>query len=272
MTNATRGAPPLNAFGHETRTVKTKSAARAGEPNADGSIPFRGHAAVFEQRSWIGSKKFGFWEQVGRNAFDKTVNEADVRFLIDHNPTLLLARTKSGTLRLSLDEQGLVSEADMAPTSYAKDLAITLARGDVSSMSFAFDVIKDSWEELDDGSELRTLLEVRLWDTSVVTYPAYDGTDAGLRAAGFDVLSRSMGLDAETSARVVAALTEGTVEPDLAPIIRSAAHRLEQIVTPSSEPGTPTRDEGQPAETTGIPLEDAVRRHRHNQRRYGIPA
>jgi len=155
-----------------------------------GDIGFAGHAAVFDERTSIGNPlSWGFYEQVAPGSFTKTIQEADVRFLIDHDPSLLLARTRSGTLRLSEDKLGLAADADLAPTTYGRDLAVLLERGDVSQMSFGFQVVKDDWTveqvETNDGNsvdvEVRTIREAKLFDVSVVTFPAYEGTDAQLR-------------------------------------------------------------------------------------------
>jgi HK97 family phage prohead protease len=133
--------------GQERRyvTLDNRAVTRDGD-----TIGFRGHAALFERRTWIGPKKWGFWEQVARGAFTKSIGESDVRFLINHNPDLVLARTSSETLRLAEDSVGLLADADLAPTSYGRDLAISLERGDVSQMSFAFEVVRESWETLGD--------------------------------------------------------------------------------------------------------------------------
>lgn len=185
---------PVDALGRvrwrsplDQRAVERRA---AGDP-----IGFKGHAAVFNKRTWIGPKRWGWWEQVAPSAFTKTIGEADVRFLQNHDPNLLLARNKAGTLRLSIDDVGLVNDADMAPVSYAQDLAVLLERGDINQMSFAFEIVSYDVSEAEDGNELITLTEVRLWDTSVVTYPAYVDTDASLRALGFGELCRSAGLD-----------------------------------------------------------------------------
>lgn len=152
-----------------------------------GAIPMSGYAAVFGSRShilwdwWEGS----FVEEVERGAFSKTIENGDVRLLINHNPDLVLARSRSETLTLSEDDTGLRVEADMAPTTYAQDLAITMRRGDVTQMSFMFRVIKDEWAETEDGLPLRRLLEVHLFDTSVVTFPAYEETEASARGLQF---------------------------------------------------------------------------------------
>lgn len=173
---------------------------RSADPTA--AIPFGGTAILFHRRTWIGSRDYGFWEQIAPEAVTKTLLEADVRFLQNHNPDLLLARTNPAmreaalaTLVLEPTPLGVRVAADMAPTSYAQDLAILLDRGDISQMSFAFDPITWTREQLPDGSMLITITELRLYDVSVVTYPAYEETDAGLRAAAFDALCRDGGLD-----------------------------------------------------------------------------
>ena len=145
-------------------------------------LHFRGHAAVFDQRTWIGPPKYGFWEEVAGEAFDRAIREDDVRMLIDHDPSRVLARNTAGTLRLTKDKRGLVADADMADVTYARDLAVLLERGDVSQMSFAFVPRSEEWSTLKDGAEVRRLLDVELFDVSAVAYPAYEGTDAALRA------------------------------------------------------------------------------------------
>lgn len=252
---------PIDTMGRE----RWRSRIDATEVRAEDESPtatFSGHAAMFGSRTWIGPKRWGFWEQVSKSAFTKTLAEADVRFLINHDPNLLLARNKAGTLRLSEDSKGLATEADLdTRQSYTSDVVISLDRGDISQMSFAFDVVKDSWELLDDGNELRTLLEVRLYDVSVVTYPAYEDTDAGLRGAGFDLICRSAGLDAEAQRRLLTSLqADGSLD----------LHDL--LGDKTDESADATRSEDQPAETTGTSLEDAIRRHRHNARRFGMTA
>jgi HK97 family phage prohead protease len=151
-------------------------------------IGVKGHAAVWEQRAWIGPPKYGFSEQFQNGAFTESVNGgADVRYLFNHNPDHVLARTKSGTLRLGNDTTGLTVDGDLAPTSVGRDLAILMERGDVDQMSVGMQVVEDRWEEVegDDGNvyELRTIIRAKLFDVSAVTYPAYEQTDAGLRSA-----------------------------------------------------------------------------------------
>lgn len=141
----------------------------------DGSTLF-GYAAVFDSPS----EPMPFVEYVKRGAFTKTIKDgADVRLLIDHEG-VPLARTKSGTLRLTEDERGLAVEADLDPMNPdAARVISAMKRGDLSQMSFAFRTIKDAWS---DDRNVRELREVQLYDVSVVTFPAYEQTVAEIRS------------------------------------------------------------------------------------------
>lgn len=248
---------PVDALGRERwRTRMDSQSIEMRDDEGAGSAEFHGHAAMFNKRTWIGPRRFGFWEQVGANAFDKTVGEADVRFLVNHDPNLLLARNKSGTLRLGIADGGLATEATLdRRQSYTNDVVIALERGDISQMSFAFEVVRDTWEILDDDTELRTLDEVRLWDVSVVTYPAYEDTDAGLRAVAFEVLCRSAGIDDDQRDRLLQDLT-------------GLAHVADPV---APEPGSSTQDnDGEPGSSTRTSL--ALRRRHHDNKAalYGL--
>ena len=135
-----------------------------------------GYASVFDSPSeplpWI--------EYVRRGAFRKTIKDgADVRLLIDHEG-IPLARTRSGTLMLREDDIGLRVEAHLDDTNPdAMRVISAMRRGDLSQMSFAFQTVKDSWSA---DRSVRDLKEVRLFDVSVVTYPAYEETVAELRS------------------------------------------------------------------------------------------
>jgi HK97 family phage prohead protease len=124
----------------------------------------------------------GFREFVRPGAFQRSLDSApDVRALIDHNPSLILGRTVSGTLKLESDAIGLKVTIDPPDTQYAADLMAVMSRGDVSQMSFAFTTSEDSWD-LVDGQRVRSLLAVELHDVSVVTYPAYPDTTVAVRS------------------------------------------------------------------------------------------
>ena len=245
---------PVDVLGRERWRAKLDEQDVRAKSDDDGSSArFFGHASVFNKRTWIGPRKYGFYERVAEGAFEKTLPECDCRFLINHDPNLLLARNKSGTLKLSVDKVGLVTEADLdRRQSYTNDLVISLERGDVTQMSFAFEVIKDSWELDDEDNDVRTIEEVRLWDVSAVTYPAYEDTDAALRALGFDELCRDAGLTDEQRTSILHKIA-GTLE---VPVLGQ-----QQPAEQDSEPGSSTRGDSQPGSSTGDPQARERRLH-----------
>ncbi|MHC1739732.1 MAG: HK97 family phage prohead protease [Anaerolineaceae bacterium] len=144
----------------------------------DGKKKIEGYAAVFNQLS---DDLGGFREQIAQGAFTKTLKSADVRGLWNHNSDYPLGRTKAKTLTLSEDNEGLKFSIIPPDTQYARDLLVSIERGDVDQMSFGFMVNLDKWE-LVNGEYIRTLLEVELFDVSPVTYPAYPQTSAAVRS------------------------------------------------------------------------------------------
>jgi len=146
----------------------------AGE---DGKKKIEGYAAVFNSLS---VPMFGMRETIKPGAFKKTIQEADIRALWNHDPNFVLGRSKSGTLELKEDEKGLFYRITPPDAQWAQDLVKTISRGDVSQSSFAFKVIKDNWH-MEDGEQRRELIEVRLFDVSPVTFPAYEDTDSQIR-------------------------------------------------------------------------------------------
>ncbi len=242
MATRNKGLPML---GPERRFASLAGIEIRAATEENASIGFKGHAAMFDKRTWIGPKKFGFYEEVREGAFTKAIKESDVRMLLNHDPNYLLARNTSGTLRLTEDGKGLAVDADMAPTSYAKDLAIVMDRGDLSQMSFSFLPVKEEWGSTDDGDDVRSLIELSLYDVSPVTFPAYTETDAALRAVGMDLLMEAADMPDEQRVRLASAIKSGVMPPDLAPVIRAAAQALVELAQ-KYEPGTPTRSQDDP--------------------------
>jgi HK97 family phage prohead protease len=140
-----------------------------------------GYATIYEYPYDIGGgpEAGGFTEVIARGAAAKSAAEADVRLLANHEG-LPLARTRSGTLQLESDDIGLKVRATLDPSNpAAAEVRSAMERGDVDQMSFAFKVMRDSW---DDGYDHRTISEVKLFDVSVVTYPANPATVVKLRS------------------------------------------------------------------------------------------
>jgi HK97 family phage prohead protease len=148
-------------------------------------LTFNGYASVteapYEMEDWLGD----YTEVVRKGAFGKTLAEgADVPFKVNHGG-ITLARTKSGTMRLSEDDTGLYVEADLDPTSPdVQSLRSAMERGDLDEMSFGFRVVRQEWSP--DYSQ-RDITEVNLnkGDVSAVNYGANPATaGASLRGLG----------------------------------------------------------------------------------------
>lgn len=126
---------------------------------------------------------WGFREIIKPGAFSEAIGSSDVRALINHDPNLLLGRNKAGTLRMVEDDTGLSIEIDPPDTQAARDLLTSMSRGDIDQMSFGFTVRDAHWNDTHDGLPVRTITKIdRLFDVSVVTYPAYPATQANVRS------------------------------------------------------------------------------------------
>lgn len=131
-----------------------------------------GYAATFGKPADIGGR---FVEEIRQGAFSDTLRgKADVLALVDHDAGRVLARTRSGTLRLAEDSRGLAFDLDIPETSYGRDVLALAERGDLGGMSFGF-TVPDGGEHRDGNR--RELRAVELHEISVVlSWPAYDGT------------------------------------------------------------------------------------------------
>ena len=135
-----------------------------------------GYAAVFGQETRISD----FTEVIRPGAFTASLKGRDILALVDHDPSRLLARTKSGTLRLDEDSKGLRFELDLPDTTEGRDLLALAERGDIGGMSFGFTVARSGERWYGKKRELRA---VTLHEISVVhAWPAYQGTSVEPRA------------------------------------------------------------------------------------------
>ncbi len=146
----------------------------------DGGKHIVGYAAVFNRLS---QNLGGFVERVAPGAFAKTIQEADIRGLFNHDVSLVLGRNTIATLDLEEDKLGLRYEITPPDTQSARDLVALIERGDISGSSFSFRTIDDEWGVTEQDFPVRTLKEVKLFDVGPVTFPAYLDTEAGLRCA-----------------------------------------------------------------------------------------
>jgi HK97 family phage prohead protease len=170
--------------------VRRSLAVRGRKPSiqtrADGKRVFEGYAAIFYVEG-DSSTEFevwsGFVERIKPGAFDRAIREnQDVRALVNHEAEFLLGRTASGTLRLSVDVIGLRYEIDFNPEDpdHVRTMA-KIERGDMDGSSFAFSPTRSVWVELP-NLEVREIEDLDLFDVGPVTWPAYEGTTAGVRS------------------------------------------------------------------------------------------
>lgn len=150
--------------------------------NGDGTVGLHGYATVYgAEYDVAGGPPWGWTEVVADGACRKSVMERDdVRCLFDHEG-IPVARTKSRTMSLESDDTGLlvdVPSLDVTGSPLVQSLRSALERGDLDEMSFAFMVTRQEWNE---DYTHRTILEVKLYDVSVVTYPANPATVVALR-------------------------------------------------------------------------------------------
>ncbi len=148
--------------------------------SGDQTPTISGHAAVFDTPS----NDLGWTEEIDPHAFDAVmVTNPDVRALFNHHPDHVLGRTSSNTLKLSIDARGLAYNITPPDTTLAKDLIVSMKRGDINQSSFGFICARDQWTDQPDGTVTRRILEIaELIDVSVVTFPAYDAANSGVRS------------------------------------------------------------------------------------------
>ena len=147
---------------------------------ADGNLIIDGYFALFNSEYWVLSNAF---ETIDPGAFNLEA-DADVRALTNHDTTLVLGRTTAGTLQLRTDENGLFGSVLINPNDQdAVNLYERVKRGDVSQCSFGFDILDESKELRDDGTVVWHLRQVRLYEVSVCTFPAYKDTAVQARAS-----------------------------------------------------------------------------------------
>ena len=176
-------------------------------------MTFTGYAAVFNSDS----VPLPFIERIAPGAFKRSLQSRnEVKMLWNHDAGEPLASVRGGTLKLVEDERGLKVEATLANTTRGRDVAELIRSKTVDSMSFGFSVIKDSW-----SGDVRTLQAVRLFEVSIVSSPAYEGT------AGTVAVRSTTGIDADQLADALMRLESGEdLDPTQATLITDVVSKL----------------------------------------------
>lgn len=162
-----------NRMAYQARSSKSKFETK----EADGEMYISGYFAVFnsEYEIWPGAV-----ESVAETAFDGALSD-DIRCLINHETRLVLGRNKAGTLTLKTDARGLWGEVRINPNDQdAVNLYERVKRGDVDQCSFGFDILDEEFEDRGDTVKW-TIKKVKLYEVSVVTFPAYEETSVSAR-------------------------------------------------------------------------------------------
>lgn len=167
-----------------TKEVRFSTLANVAENETEKMI-VEGYAVVFNQETLIGSSEHGFIETIDKRAFEGA-NIQDVPLKYNHTDDhLILARTRNGSLILTIDDYGLKVRAELIDTQSNRDVFKSIEAGLLDKMSFAFTVKGQSWDRSEKVPK-RTITQIdRLFDVSVVDLPAYDGTS-------IDALARSL--------------------------------------------------------------------------------
>lgn len=179
-------------------------------------MTFSGYAAVFNSES---EDLGGFREFIAPGAFKRSLQSRnEVKLLWNHDAGEPLASMRGGTLKLTEDATGLKVEARLANTSRGRDVAELIRSKTVDSMSFGFSVIKDTWNN---EGNVRTLNAVRLFEISLVSWPAYQAT------SGTVSIRSSQTINADQLADALFKLESGEeLDPTAASLITDVVAKL----------------------------------------------
>ena len=172
MPKETKTRPPTV----ERRFIPLETAELRVTPEEAGLGKTEGYIARYNVWSPV---YFDFRERIAPGFFDEAIGRDDIRHLRDHKSSMILGRNKAGTVTYRSDDKGLWHESPLPDTTYARDLAVSMDRGDVTGASFAFSLPEDgsgdTWEKGTDGVMERTLVRAaKIFDTSIVTFPWYE--------------------------------------------------------------------------------------------------
>lgn len=173
-----------------------------------------GYAAVFN----FDTDLVNFRERVNPGSFKKTIQEADVRCLYNHDPFYVLGRNRAGTLRMAEDSRGLHYEVDLPDSPMGRNVYESIQRGDISQSSYQFRAIQQDWIN-EERSTVRVLREVALIDVAPVTFPANDNTTVGssdIESFGqraLEQLAEQRNLDLTVVKNNLVAVVSGEYEP-----------------------------------------------------------
>ena len=154
------------------------------EETEQGNI-ITGRPIVYNSRTDV-----GWYDEIIEPGALNNTDLTDVRFLVNHDTSKIpLARSRrnngNSTMQLTVDNDGMTIRVilDTENNSEARALYSAVQRGDISGMSFMFNINDEEWENLDSDHPTRHIREISVVvEVSAVTFPAYEATDINARS------------------------------------------------------------------------------------------
>lgn len=227
--------------------------------DGDDGLTLTGHGAVFNEWTTIDSWEGRFKERIAPGAFKKTLQENGnrVRLQFDHGQHPLIGSLPIGTIRkLKEDTRGLYVEARLADNWLVQPVREAIENESIDGMSFRFSVVAERWAKETSDLPERTITEVRLMEVGPVVWPAYEGTDVGVRSLE---LARSlMAADDDTRREIATALLRGSApDPEAADGTSDPDTQTDEAAAGTSTERAVTNDE--PADSHSRPHQPAQR-------------
>lgn len=171
-----------------TPNCMTRDFPASFETREDGeTYSIEGYFAVFNSNYDMAP---GMSESIAPGAFSSSL-AGDIRALINHDTTLVIGRTKASTLELREDSRGLWGHVDINPDDVdAMNLYARVKRGDVDQCSIGFDILSEDTDIREDGSVHWTIKDVKLYEVSCCTFPAYESTNISARSQQFEEIKK----------------------------------------------------------------------------------
>lgn len=162
---------------YEIQDIQARFETIGEEESASERMILEGYASVYDDIYKIGS---WYIEEVKAGAFDDA-DLSNVVLNLNHDDSILLGRTKNGSLTLTVDAKGLKFRAELPETQQAKDVYELVSSGLIDQCSFRFS-IEEGKTEVKNGDDVFIITKVRkVYDVSVVTFPAYESTSVEAR-------------------------------------------------------------------------------------------
>lgn len=153
--------------------LKLKCVEIRAKKDDNNAMVVSGYVNMTEELSEVLGSGQKFREKIKKGAFKEAIQKnKNIDFLIEHDEQKIIASTANNSLTLTEDEKGLYMEAELTPTSYAKDYYELVKSGIVKNLSFGFRALKEKWENIK-GETIRTIEDLELFEVSIVRNPAY---------------------------------------------------------------------------------------------------